>query len=229
LEIKGAVLFVGLDRFKIINDSLGHTAGDEMLKMVSQRLQSVCEESTLVGRFGGDEFLILTRGAQTEASVASFCLVLTTAIAEPMEVAGRQLQIGISIGVRLIDAQCRSVEEVLRDADTALHAAKTAGRSSVVFFEDSMREQLQARIKLEGDLSEALRARQFEVFFQPIVRLKDLSHAGFEALVRWRHPDGSYVSASDGTGYASHFRVEKARALAPWVVCQHQCLGWSTR
>jgi diguanylate cyclase (GGDEF)-like protein len=190
----GALLFLGLDRFKLINDSLGHAAGDDLLKLVSQRLRSVCGEAVLVGRFGGDEFLILTADASSQAALALLLQTVTQAIAEPMLVAARQLEMASSIGVRLIDAECRSTEEILRDADTALHAAKRAGGNRTVVFQASMREQLEARLQLESELAEALRSHQLEVFFQPIVHLKDQSHAGFEALVRWLHPMHGYVS-----------------------------------
>jgi diguanylate cyclase (GGDEF)-like protein len=190
----GALLFLGLDRFKLINDSLGHSAGDELLKLVSQRLRSVCGEAALVGRFGGDEFLILTHEAASEAAVTTLSQAIVQAIAAPMVVAGRSLEMGSSMGVRMMDTQCHSMEEVLRDADTALHAAKRAGGNRVTVFHSHMREQLEARLTLERDLAQALRSRQLELFFQPIVHLKDQSHAGFEALVRWRHPASGFIS-----------------------------------
>jgi diguanylate cyclase (GGDEF)-like protein len=194
VPVTGALLFLGLDRFKLINDSLGHAAGDDLLKLVSQRLRSVCGDSALAGRFGGDEFLILTFSIISEADLTLFSQSVTQTIAKPMALAGRQLEVGCSIGVRLIDATCQSTEEILRDADTALHAAKRAGGNRMVVFQASMREQLETRLKLESNLAEALRSHDLELFFQPIVKMQDQSHAGFEALVRWRHPVHGFIN-----------------------------------
>ena len=191
---RGALLFLGLDRFKNINDTLGHAAGDEMLKEVSQRLRVACGTSAQVGRFGGDEFLILTADTPSLSEVQALTQTITQAIAQPMTVGGRTLEMVCSVGVRMIDAQCHRMEDVLRDADIALHGAKQSGGSQMRVFEQTMRDALEARLTLEADLAEALRAGQLELFFQPIVSLKDQAHAGFEALVRWRHPSGTYVN-----------------------------------
>jgi diguanylate cyclase (GGDEF)-like protein len=223
---KGALLFLGLDRFKLINDSLGHAAGDDLLKQVSQRLQAVCGDAALVGRFGGDEFLILTRDTATESDVMALTHTVSQAIAAPMVVAGRQLEIGSSMGVRMMDAQCHAMEEVLRDADTALHAAKLAGKHRAVFFERSMREQLEARLKVERELAEALRLRQLEVFFQPIVVLKDQSHAGFEALVRWRHPESGFVSPAHFVPVAEETGMIEELGRQVFELAMQAIAGW---
>ena len=222
----GALLFVGLDRFKRINDSMGHAAGDELLKLVSQRLLTVCGESALVGRFGGDEFLIFTSSTSSESAVASLSQSITQAIAAPMVVAGRHLEIGSSIGVRMIDAHCHSMEAVLRDADTALHAAKQAGGNRVIVYQTSMREQLEARLALERDLAQALRLHQLEVFFQPIVLLKDQSHAGFEALVRWRHPDAGFVSPIEFVTVAEETGMIEELGRQVFELAMQAISGW---
>ena len=225
----GALMFLGLDRLKLINDTMGHAAGDELLKLVSQRLQTVCGEAALVGRFGGDEFLIFTSNTSSESAIASLSNSMAQAIAAPMEVAGREFEISCSIGVRMIDARCQSMEEVLRDADTALHAAKGSRGQRVVFFQASMREQLEARLKVERELGEALRLRQLEIFFQPIVKLQDQSHAGFEALVRWRHPESGFVSPAQFVPVAEETGMIEELGRQVFELAMQAIAGWKSQ
>lgn len=192
-----ALLFLDLDRFKLVNDSLGHVVGDELLKAVSQRLGAVLPKDTMLARFGGDEFLVLITDCASAQFAIDLAQTLLSAIAVPMQLAGRELRMGASVGVVMFDATYVRVDDVVRDADTALHMAKRGGRNRAVAFEHHMRDAIEQRFKVESELTQALAQRQFEVFFQPIVRLTDLSHAGFEALVRWKHPTHGYISPAE--------------------------------
>lgn len=192
-----ALLFLDLDRFKLVNDSLGHVVGDELLKAVSQRLSAVLPKGTMLARFGGDEFLVLVTDCANAQFAGGLAQSLLSAIGVPMQLAGRELRVGASVGVVMFDATYEYVDDVVRDADTALHMAKRGGRNRAVAFEHRMRDAIEQRFKVEGDLTQALEQRQFEVFFQPIIRLSDVSHAGFEALVRWKHPIHGYISPAE--------------------------------
>lgn len=188
------LIFLGLDRFKLINDSLGHLTGDELLRQAAQRLQSADVRADCLARFGGDEFLLLLHGAGTEPEAIDWASRIQTAFRPAWQIGGRQMQITASMGVVLVDTRYQSVSDVLRDADTALHRAKESGRNQFVLFDHRMREEVEKQFRIESDLGQAILERQFELHFQPIVLLPSGRHAGFEALVRWRHPVHGMVS-----------------------------------
>lgn len=202
-----AVLFVDLDNFKDINDSLGHDAGDRVLKAVTTRFTATLRSSDTVGRLGGDEFVVLAEGMSLAAGPAPVAERLHEALREPFRVEGFErfpLTITASIGIAVGDRP--SASDLLRDADIALYRAKALGKNRTVIFEPSMQSEALERLALEMDLRAALAARQFFLLYQPVVALDDLSACGVEALLRWRHPTrgvvepGGFIPALEESG-----------------------------
>ncbi|MDT0632839.1 EAL domain-containing protein [Rubrivirga sp. S365] len=187
------VLFIDLDRFKVVNDSLGHEAGDGLLKTVAARLRRAVgvHDGALVARLGGDEFGVIvpeTGGAAGGATEAVAYAVLD-ALGAPVDLGARAVQPGASVGVVARGEAYADREALLRDADTAMYAAKHAGRGGVTVFDPSMHEAAAARFGLEHDLRQAIDDGQLRALFQPIVDLDSGAAVGFESLVRWQHPD----------------------------------------
>jgi len=192
----GAVLFIDLDRFKDVNDSLGHRVGDEVLRQVASRFRSALRESDSIGRLGGDEFVVLVEGPEAlNADVAADRLL--EVLAPPLAVhsdARPQLTISASIGI--VSGAYASAEDLLMDADVALYEAKAAGRNRAVRFEPQMRGAFRARIELERDLRLALATGEFFLVYQPVIALDGGAVRSMEALLRWRRPSGK-VEAPD--------------------------------
>jgi diguanylate cyclase (GGDEF)-like protein/excisionase family DNA binding protein len=184
-----AVLFLDLDGFKLINDSLGHAAGDAVLQGVAGRLRECMRTADTVARLGGDEFAILLEDVQAQADAIAASERVVGALAEPLEVAGRDVSVRASMGVAL-DRGVMTVTatELLRDADTAMYHAKANSRGRFELFEVAMHARQMARLELEAELREALARDQFALVYQPIVALATGRIVGAEALVRWRHP-----------------------------------------
>ncbi|MEU7783901.1 EAL domain-containing protein [Amycolatopsis sp. NPDC049159] len=193
LDVRGrgplTVLFLDLDKFKVINDSLGHPVGDQVLRIVGERLRRSSGREDLVGRLGGDEFVVVT-GEVTEAvEVRALAEHLRAALAEPIGVLGRQLHLDASIGVVLVGAaDGRSAEDLLRDADVAMYQAKTLGRGRHHFFDVGLRERMQRRLRMEQDLRDAVHDGQLWPAYQPVVDLRTGEMVAVEALLRWTHP-----------------------------------------
>jgi diguanylate cyclase (GGDEF)-like protein len=184
------VCFIDLDRLKIVNDSLGHEAGDQVIRQAADRLTDAIGDQGLVGRFGGDEFVaIVPAGRRSHEQVADACLA---AFQRPFDVGGRQWQLTASLGVVVTDGASTSTE-VLRDADAAMYEAKRAGRGCWRLFDAATRDQVVRRMSLESALRQDISQGRLTAHFQPIVRSADWSAAGAEALARWRLPDGGNV------------------------------------
>jgi len=190
-------IFIDLDHFKVLNNSLGHSVGDELLRRMAALLQRMFPPPALVARFGGDEFFVLLPGEGDEGRLALLGQGLLREISEPVALAGRTLRLSASIGLVVLDEHHRGPDELVKDADLALHAAKARGRARFEMFELPMRAQAEARFHLESALRIAIERGEFEPFFQPIVNLDDGTHAGFEALVRWRQPERGLVSPAE--------------------------------
>ncbi len=193
-----AVLFLDFDRFKLINDSYGHLAGDSLLIALSQRLSHRLRPADTLARLGGDEFAILIEGGAMPASALALAERLHEACREPVELNGQDIFVSLSIGV----AWARSggyadADAILRDADIAMYRAKDRGRSTTVLFEPGMHQAVVSRLEVETQLRHALDRGEFVVHYQPIVALKDQRIAGFEALVRWNHPTRGLVPPSE--------------------------------
>jgi diguanylate cyclase (GGDEF)-like protein len=188
-----AVLYLDLDEFKSINDTLGHLAGDEVLKEAAARLRSVIEDNFIVARMAGDEFAVLLSGA-TPISLAAALDIMHEALRHPYHIAGREIVMTASIGVAPVDRQYTSIAEVLRDADTAMYHAKSQGRNRSAIFTASMHQEALRRLSLRMHLRSAIEHNQFVVLYQPIVTLADGDICGVEALLRWHHPEQGYLS-----------------------------------
>jgi diguanylate cyclase (GGDEF)-like protein/PAS domain S-box-containing protein len=190
-----AVVFLDLDDFKTINDSLGHAAGDEVLGEVAKRLATSVRASDTAARFGGDEFALLLEdieGVQEAADTAD--RVLET-LALPLRVAHKELSLRCSIGISVVaEGSPTGAEELIRDADAAMYRAKRDGKGSYRLFEPEMHEGVLARLELRTDLQRAIATEQLELHYQPVVRIQDGSISGVEALLRWRHPERGMIA-----------------------------------
>ena len=191
-----AVLFIDLDRFKVINDSLGHFVGDELLQQAAQRLTKSVRASDTVSRQGGDEFVILA----TIDNIADAAYIAEKVIADmnaPFEVGEHRLNVGASVGISVYPQDGDDADTLLRNADVAMYAAKEAGRGTFRFFDAAMNERAQQRLHMEAALRRALLNNEFELFYQPKICLMDARYCGMEALIRWRDPTLGLVSPLD--------------------------------
>lgn len=221
-----AVLFLDLDRFKIVNDSLGHMAGNELLKEVALRLRACVRPRDLVARLGGDEFAILLEEVGDADAGLLLARRVLDALSQPMLIDGTEVIPGASIGITLSDLGYRSVDEVLRDADLAMYEAKADGRGRVALFDSSMHDKVAERLALEADLRHAIGEGQLSVHFQPIYQLEPHRLHGFEALARWHHPTRGPISPALFIGLAEESGniealtdcvIDQSLAqLAPW-------------
>ncbi len=200
------VLFLDLDRFKVINDSMGHEAGDELLRIVANRLQSSVRGSDVVARFGGDEFVVVCRDLMNEQSVVAVAESILRNFSEPVSLYGGAQVISTSIGVAIAKPDDhRRPEDLVRDADAAMYKAKKA-RSGYAVFDEEQRLLVIDRLDIERDLVRALDEDQFEVYYQPLVNVDERRLYGFEALVRWNHPTrgvlgpGAFLDVAEETG-----------------------------
>src|SRR5262249_53427418 len=201
-----AVLCLDLDRFKQVNDTLGHAFGDEILKAVAGRLRACVKAGDVIARLGGDEFAILQASVERAEQCSELASRIIEALSETYEIDGKRVYIGTSVGMAIAPADGTSPDQLLRNADMALYLAKSDGRGTYRFFEAQMHERLQARRSLEVDMRSAIMGREFELYYQPIIRLETKRITGFEALLRWNHPlQGaiaplSFISLAEETG-----------------------------
>jgi diguanylate cyclase (GGDEF)-like protein len=192
-----ALHWIDLDHFKDVNDTLGHPAGDALLKSVAKRLRGILRGPDVVARLGGDEFAIIQSGVTTETQAAKLAKRVLRAIGLPHHVLGREVRIAASMGIVLAPSQGRDADELLKNADLALYRAKASGRGAYAFFQPEQDQKLGERRSLEGDLRTAIEEQQFELYYQPIVALERKEVMGFEALMRWHHPQRGMVSPGD--------------------------------
>ncbi len=183
-----ALLFIDLDRFKEVNDSLGHVIGDELLQDVADRLKECVREVDTVSRFGGDEFVLLLQDLAEVNDAAVVADKVIAILSKPFFLAGREIYIGASIGITLYPTDADNTEAMLRNADMAMYRAKEAGRNRYQYFTQCMQEQVKARVDMEHDLRQALERNELELYYQPIVDAVSNSLASVEALLRWNHP-----------------------------------------
>jgi diguanylate cyclase (GGDEF)-like protein len=191
------VLFLDLDRFKNINDSLGHPCGDELLKLVARRLEACIRQTDMVARFGGDEFAILLDALQDAADVVRVAEKVQQAISAPFKLVSHEAITTASIGVALSTSGYTEAEDIIRDADTAMYRAKDRGKARCEIFDTAMHTRAVTLLRLESDLRRALEKDELCVYYQPIVSLASGELHGFEALVRWQHPDRGLISPDD--------------------------------
>ncbi len=192
-----AVVYLDLDRFKLVNDTHGHLIGDELLRLVAARLSQSLRVSDTIARLGGDEFAMIVEEVANPVEVEEFIERLADELAKEYLLDEKPHYATFSIGVAFWNRDYTTAEDLLRDADTALYQAKRNGRNRYVFFESSMHEDVSRQLKVETDLRKALERNEFRVFYQPIVALSDGRLAGYEALIRWEHPVQGLVSPAE--------------------------------
>ncbi len=220
------VIFLDLDRFKVINDSLGHLAGDKLLCSIARRLESCLRIGDTVARLGGDEFAILLEDIADFSEVDKVAERVDQVLEKPFSVHGHEFYTGASLGIALSSTGYERPEDLLRDADTAMYRAKSEGRARRVVFDPTMHQRAVARLHLENDLRRAVERQEFEVYYQPLVELAGGRLSGFEALVRWRHPEkgvllpAKFLPVARETGLSVRIGWwvlgEACRRLAAW-------------
>ena len=223
-----AVLLLDLDGFKRVNDSLGHAAGDQLLRAVATRIQSTVRGGETVARLGGDEFAIVIDAVQTTEDVQQLADRLLRIISKPVTVADREVVVNVSIGIALAQAGDEG-DAVLRNADVVMYSAKNAGKQCARLFDASMLERAQSWLELEQDLRRAVERFEFELLFQPMMALASGTLLGFEALLRWRHPKRGLVAPAEFLAVA-----EETGVIVPigrWALREACCYaaGWADR
>ena len=188
------LLFIDLDRFKEVNDTLGHLYGDELLKQVAERLRGCVREIDTISRFGGDEFVVLLEDVGSAENSAKVALKIIRAVEQPLLISGREVTVGASIGITHYPDDAGDAVTLLRNADMAMYRAKEAGRNNYQFYTEEMNRQVQTQVSLGRALRRAVEQERLFLVYQPIVRVSDRRLMGFEALLRWEHPEQGPVS-----------------------------------
>ena len=219
-----AVLFIDLDNFKNVNDTLGHAVGDELLIAIGARLQSSLREADTVARLGGDEFLILVPDVVSEIMVEKIAERLLHAVSEPRELQGRKVVIHCSVGIAVYPENGESVEALMANADNAMYQAKAAQEGTATFFTEEMNIRLRERMQMEQDLNLAAEGGQLALHFQPIVDTAGPRHRGAEALLRWHHPERGLISPAEFIPLAE--ATGQIVGIGDWVL-EHACRCWS--
>ncbi|MBI2820037.1 MAG: EAL domain-containing protein [Acidobacteria bacterium] len=211
-----AVLFLDLDRFKVINDSLGHLLADRSLVEVARRLQEMLRATDTVARFGGDEFAILVDDLREISNVPRTVERIRKELQKPIRLDEREVYTSASIGVVLSSPDYTHAEDVLQDADIALYQAKTQGRARYVIFDSAMRDRAMKLLQVETDLRQALERDELRLYYQPIVSLQHGRITGFEALLRWQHPERGFVTAGEFLPIAEE--TEIILPISQWIL-----------
>jgi diguanylate cyclase (GGDEF)-like protein/PAS domain S-box-containing protein len=222
------LLFLDFDRFKVVNDSLGHVIGDQLLVGIAQRLEGCVRTEDTVARLGGDEFVVLIDYIIDPGDAVQVAERIQRALAEPFDLGGHEVFTSVSIGIALSVTGYEEPETVLRDADIAMYRAKSGGRARYELFDSEMHARAVALLRLETDLRRAIEREEFEIHYQPIVALEGGSVTGFEALVRWRHPQRGLMSPGEFLPVAEEVGLI---AQIDWWVLQHACrqlAAWQT-
>lgn len=225
IKTLSALLFIDLDQFKQVNDTLGHPCGDKLLCMVAQRLREMLRSDDFVARFGGDEFVVFQRSIKAPQDAADLACRIVERLSERYEVDYHQVEIGASIGIALTMPGL-SADGMLKNADMALYRAKASGRGTFCFFREEMAQTVEARRVLELDLRQALVNEEFELFYQPLVNLKSGRISTCEALLRWNHPVRGTVSPIDIIPVAEEMGL--IVDLGRWILHKacFECMKW---
>ena len=201
-----AVLFLDVDRFKLVNDSSGHRTGDQLLMAVARRLENALRPGDMVARHGGDEFTILLDHLRDQHDVETIVQRIERHLSGPFDICGEELVINASIGITLSSVACHDPEQMLRDADIAMYRAKARGRGRYKFFSSDMHQDIVSTLRVESDLRSAIKNEEFLAHYQPIVSFERGRISGFEALIRWRHPQrglippGQFIPVAEESG-----------------------------
>ncbi|WP_055076292.1 EAL domain-containing protein [Pseudanabaena sp. 'Roaring Creek'] len=224
-----AVLFLDLDRFKMINDSLGHLAGDQLLKIVAKRLVACLRGGDTVARLGGDEFVMLLEEIESVNDVIEVAQRIQDSLKVPISIDGNEIFISTSIGIALNSAGYTQPDQLLRDADTAMYRAKEQGRERYEIFNPAMHTEALKKLRLENDLRRAIERQELCLHYQPIVDLQSHKIIGFEALVRWQHPEQGLIAPADFIPLAED--VGLITAIDFWVLHEacYQLTQWQSQ
>jgi diguanylate cyclase (GGDEF)-like protein/PAS domain S-box-containing protein len=202
-----AVLFLDLDHFKVVNDSLGHTLGDALLREIATRLRASVREGDVVARVGGDEFTIVLQELDKKEDAAAMAQRVLRVVAEPIDIDGQRLYITASIGIAVYPDDGEDSETLVKNADNAMYRAKAVGRNCYEMSTQELSRSMQERLTLESGLHQAMERNEFEVYYQPQIDVRTMRIVGMEALLRWRHPErglmspGSFLSVAEERGF----------------------------
>lgn len=219
-----ALLMIDLDHFKMINDSLGHNVGDQLLKAVAERLQGMFGPGVTLARLGGDEFAVLAESCPQLVQAAALAQRILDGLKEPFQIVGHQLFINASVGISLFPSDALSAEQLLRNADSALFKAKSSGRDGYALYTEELTAHAQQRVEIAFELRRALEQQELRVYYQPVHDLKSSRLIGVEALVRWEHPQRGLVSPAEFIPIAE--RTGLIAEVDAWVMqqaCQQMC------
>jgi diguanylate cyclase (GGDEF)-like protein/PAS domain S-box-containing protein len=211
-----AVVFLDLDYFKHVNDSLGHEAGDELLRVIAQRLRRAVREADMVGRLGGDEFIVLLGDIKELSDVVRVAAKMQSECLKPVQLLGNELRVGISLGVSLFPDDASDPRTLLRYADSAMYKAKTAGRNTLQFYRQEMTSDMEQRLRLGANLRDAVARGELELYFQPIVSFDCTAPHGAEALLRWHHPELGLLGPDEFLPVAEDIGL--SAELGQWVL-----------
>jgi diguanylate cyclase (GGDEF)-like protein len=211
-----AVHHLDLDQFKAVNDTFGHPVGDKLLGIVAKRLRGLARETDTIARMGGDEFVIVQAPIADPAEATTLAQQIIAWISEPYDIDGQQAVVGTSIGIAVSPGDGDAPDKLLRNADLALYRAKGDGRGTFRFFEAAMNEQMQVRRIMEQDLRKALPDGEFELYYQPVVSLESNEISGFEALIRWNHPEQGQIPPSTFIPLAEE--IGFIMPLGEWII-----------
>jgi diguanylate cyclase (GGDEF)-like protein len=220
-DLKFAVLFLDLDRFKVVNDSLGHHAGDLLLQEVAKELKILVRDKDTVSRLGGDEFVILIEDLDSNDEAYEVAQRITDFLAAPFIIENQSIFIGTSIGVLINDERYDSADIMLRDADTAMYHAKDQGKGRYEVFDSSMQKKVQNALELEADIRDGIAKSEFLPYFQPIVDLRNEKVVGFEALARWNSDKRGFVFPNDFIPLAEEANLVTA---IDFLIIEKSCL-----
>lgn len=221
-----ALLFIDIDHFKIINDTLGHDAGDKLLRSVTQRLRDIIRQTDTVARFGGDEFTVLLENIQKPEDTVLVTDKLLRVLHEPIIISGRDVRISASVGIAVYPQDGGDFGTLLKHADTAMYEAKQLGRNNFQFYTKSMSESAQKRLDLEASLREAISSEAFRVYYQPKYELDTGQCWGMEALIRWSHPEKGLIPPVDFIPVAEETGM--IIPISEWMIreCFRQMVSW---